>query len=451
MVDPIKVSDALKQTQEFLAIQDFDGAATYLRDLHPADAAEVLAILEPEEQAALTPLFNAEQLADIFEQLDEDEMVEVSEHLDTVQLADVLDAMEPDMAADLLGELDDDQAVSDLLEEMEDSHEVEPLLEHDEETAGGIMNYVPPCLRRWMTVGEALRFIKEQYAGEKELYYLYVLDRHGVLIGVVNLRMLILAEPDQTVEEIMNADVISLESDTDQEEVAHLLARYDLLAIPVVDDRHRLIGIVTVDDVVDVLEEEATEDIYRLAQVSDEAEIFSPLPRAIRNRLPWLYINLGTALLSAAVVTYFAGTIAAAAMLAAFMPIVAAQGGNAGNQTMTIMVRSLALGEIELSDAWRAWRHEITVDLLQGLILGISIGLLAYLWQGNAALAIILGVSMVLNLLIAATMGVLVPTTLKRIGVDPALASGVFVTATTDVMGFAIFLGLSTYFIAWLV
>jgi magnesium transporter len=451
MVDPIKVSDALAQTQYFVSTHHYGGAASYLRDLHPADAAEVLSLLEPDEQAAIAPLFNPAQLADILEQLNEDEMVEVSEHLDTGQLADVLDAMEPDMAADLLGELDDDQAVSDLLEEMEDSHEVEPLLAYDEETAGGIMNYLPPCLRRWMTVEEALRFIKEQYAGEQELYYLYVLDRYGVLIGVVNLRMLILAEPQQTVEEIMNSDVISVTVDTDQEEVAHLLARYDLLAIPVADDRHRLVGIVAVDDVVDVLEDEATEDIYRLAQVSEEAEIFSPIHRAIRNRLPWLYINMGTALLSAAVVTYFAGTIAAAAVLAAFMPIVAAQGGNAGNQTMTIMVRSLALGEIELGDVWRALRHELTVDLLQGFILGISIGLLTYLWQGNAVLGIILGISMVLNLLIAATMGVVVPITLKRIGVDPALASGVFVTATTDVMGFAIFLGLATYFIAWLV
>ncbi len=451
MVDPIKVSDALAQTQHFVENNDFEGAASYLRDLHPADAAEVLSLLEPEAQASIAPLFDPEHLADILEQLDEDEMLELSEHLDTIRLADVLDAMEPDMAADLLGEMDDDQAVSQLLEEMEDSHEVEPLLIHDEETAGGIMNYLPPCLRRWMTVEEALRFIKEQYAGENELYYLYVLDRYGVLIGVVNLRMLILAEPQQTVEEIMNSEVISVDVGTDQEEVAQLLARYDLLAIPVVDDRHRLVGIVAVDDVVDVLEEEATEDIYRLAQVSEEAEIFSPIPRAIRNRLPWLYINMGTALLSAAVVTYFAGTIAAAAMLAAFMPIVAAQGGNAGNQTMTIMVRSLALGEIQLSDAWRALRHEVTVDLLQGLILGVSIGLVAYLWQGNAVLGIIIGVSMLLNLLIAATMGVIVPTTLKRIGIDPALASGVFVTATTDVMGFAIFLGLSTYFIAWLV
>ena len=451
MVDPINISDAMAETERFLQDGDVDTAVQFLRDLHPADSAEVIAVLGQTEQALLATRLHPAKLADIFEQLDEDEMVEVSEHLDTEKLADVLDAMEPDMAADLLGELEDEGVVSELLAEMEDSHEVEPLLKYDEESAGGIMNYVPPHLRRWMTVEEAMDFVKRQYAGEKELYYLYVLDRHGMLIGVLNLRALILAEPQQTVEEMMSCDVISVDADTDQEEVAKLLARYDLLAMPVVDEQHHLIGIVAVDDVVDVLEDEATEDIYRLAQVSEEAEIFSPIPRAIRNRLPWLYINMGTALLSAMVVTLFEGTIAAVAVLAAFMPIVAAQGGNAGNQTMTIVVRSLALGEIELSDAWAALRHELTVGLLHGLILGLSIGVVAYIWQGNAMLGVIIGLSMILNLLIAATMGVMVPTTLKRIGVDPALASGVFVTATTDVMGFAIFLGLATYFILWLV
>ena len=291
MVDPININDALAETLHLLGRSDLEGAKNYLRDLHPADSAEVMTMLEPAQQAALASRFEPEKLADILEQLDEDEMVEVSEHLDTETLADVLDAMEPDMAADYLGELEDEQVVSDLLEEMEDSHEVEPLLEHDEESAGGIMNYVPPCLRRWMTVEEALVFVKEQYAGEKEHYYLYVLDRYGMLIGVVNLRALILAEPQQTVEEIMNGDVISVDIDTDQEAVAQLLAHYDLLAIPVVDDQHRLVGMVAVDDVVDVLEEEATEDIYRLAQVSKEAEVFSPIPRAVRNRLPWLYIK----------------------------------------------------------------------------------------------------------------------------------------------------------------
>jgi magnesium transporter len=298
-----------------------------------------------------------------------------------------------------------------------------------------------------MTVAEAFRFIRENYHDANELFYLYVLDRHGVLIGVINLRALILAEPEQTIEEIMNRDVISVRVDTDQEEVAQILSRYDLLAVPVVDEQHRLVGIITIDDVVDVIEEEATEDIYRLAQISEEAELFSPIPRAIRNRLPWLFINLGTALLSASVVTRFQGTISLVPILAAFMPVIAAQGGNAGNQTMTIVVRSLGLGEIDLSDAWPALRHEFMIGIINGLSLGLSLGLIAYLWDGSAILGVIVFCAMLLNLVIAALAGVVVPMTLKRLGVDPALGSSMFVTATTDIMGFAIFLGLATYFV----
>ena len=188
MVDPINISDALARTMELLESGDYTAAAAYLRGLHPADSAEVIADLEPAEQAHIAALLGPEELAGIFEQLDEEEMVEVAEHLDVETLADVLDAMEPDMAADLLGEIEDENVVNELLEEMEESDEVQPLLEFEEDTAGGIMNSVPPCLRRWMTVAEAFRFIRENYHDVNELFYLYVLDRHGVLIGVINLR-----------------------------------------------------------------------------------------------------------------------------------------------------------------------------------------------------------------------------------------------------------------------
>lgn len=450
MVDPINISDALARTAEFIENEDYAGAADYLRTLHPADGAEVIAMLDPEPRSQVAARLEPQELADLFEQLDEEEMVEVAEHLDVATLADVLDAMEPDMAADLLGEIDDENVVSELLEEMEESEGVQPLLEHAEDTAGGIMNNVPPCLRRWMTVAEAFGFIKENYHDANELFYLYVLDRHSVLIGVVNLRALILADREQTIEEIMNRDVISVSVETDQEEVAQILARYDLLAVPVVDGAHRLVGIITIDDVVDVIEEEATEDIYRLAQVSEEAELFSPIPRAIRNRLPWLFINLGTALISASVVTRFEGTISLVPILAAVMPVIAAQGGNAGNQTMTIVVRSLGLGEIDLSDAWPALRHEFGIGLINGLSLGLTLGAIAYFWNGNWILGLVVFLAMLLNLTVAALAGVAVPMTLKRLGVDPALGSSMFVTATTDIMGFGIFLGLATYFLYFL-
>ncbi len=450
MAEPMEINEMVARVNRLLATNDFDGIARFLRRLHPADSAELLTAFDAELQGEMVERLNSEELAEVFEQMDEDDVAEMAQGMNTAELADVLDEMEPDAAADLLGEMEP-HAVAELLAEMEESAGVESLLEYAEDTAGGIMNQAPPSLRRWMTVGEAVTFIRQNYESEDELFYLYVLDRYGRLIGVVNLRALVLAESEQSIEEIMSREVYSVRASTDQEEAAQVLARYDLLGLPVLDEDERLVGVITVDDLVDVLEEEATEDIYRLAQVSEEAEVFSPIPRAIRNRLPWLYINMGTALLSATVISNFEGIINRVAALAAFMGVVAAQGGNAGNQTMTIMVRSLALGEISERDAWRAVRHELLVGLIHGLLLGISVGLIAWLWKGNPVLGVIIAVSMLCNLLIAATVGVLVPSTLKRLGIDPALASGVFVTASTDVLGYAIFLGLATAFLAWLV
>ncbi len=449
MVDPIKLNDALERVQAFLDGSDLNGAVEYLRTLHPADTAEIIGELDPEEQAAVVDKLNTNELADVFEQMDEDEMVDVAQHLDLETLADVLDEMEPDMAADLLGELEPAQA-AEVMGQMEEPAEVASLLTFDPETAGGIMNAAPPSLRRFWTVAEAIRFIKEQYADEDQFYYLYVLDRNGRLIGVVSLRALIVAEPEQTIEEIMDRGVISVRTSADQEAVAQLLQRYDLVALPVVDDDNKLVGIVHVDDVVDVFEEEATEDMYRLAQVSPDSEVFSPIPEAVRNRLPWLIVNLGTAFLASAVVSLFEDTIAKAAVLAVFMPIVAGQGGNAGTQTMTIMVRSLALKEIEPRDTWWALWHEARVGLINGVSIGILVALIAAFWQQNPYLGLIIGLAMIGNLFIAALAGVIVPMVLKTLHVDPALASSIFVTTFTDIMGFFLFLGLATRYLPYL-
>ncbi len=449
MVDPIKMQDAIEQMETLLDSGNTDVAAEYLRTLHPADAADILAALAPELQAQLVPLLASTELAEYFEQMDEADAVDVTRHLDLDAVADVLDEMEPDSAADLLAELEPDDA-SRVLEQMDEADAIAPLMAYPEDSAGGIMNLPPPSLRRQMTVAQAYRFIKEHYHDANEIFYLYVLDRYSRLIGVVNLRALILADQSQTIEEIMERGAISVRVDTDQEEVAKLFARYDLLAIPVVDPDERLVGIVTIDDVVDVLEEEATEDIYRMAQISGDAEMFSSFPRAMRNRLPWLYVNLGTALLAASVVSIFEDTITAVALLAVFMPIVAGMGGNGATQTTTVVVRSLALGEITTKDAWAVLRHELPIGLLNGLVLGISIGIMAWLWKGNVMLGVVIGLAMLINMTVAASAGALVPAILKRLGVDPALASSVFVTTATDVAGFAVFLGLATYFLRFL-
>ncbi len=444
MVDPTKFEAAQETLLEFLEHDDFDGAARVLRALHPADAAEILAWLDDEaHQAELVRRLETEQLADVFEQMYEEDMADVAEHLDRDTLVDLLDEMEPDAAADLLGEMEPAEAAG-LIEEMDESESVTALLKYPEESAGGIMNLPPPSLRRWMKVREAVTFLRDNYQDAEDIYYLYVLDRNGRLIGIVNLRAMVLADPQQTIESIMRPDIVTVRADADQEEAASLLARYDLLAVPVVDHDDRLVGIISVDDLVDVIEEEATEDIYRLAQMSDEGGIFVPLGRALRGRLPWLVVNLVTAFLAASVVAFFEGTIAKLAILAALMPIVAGQGGNAGTQSLTVVVRSLALREVEPKDVLSALWHEARVGLVNGLVLGLLVGVIVALVTREPVLGMVIGVAMLGNMIIAASFGTLVPLTLRRMGIDPALASSIFVTAATDMLGFFIFLGLAT-------
>jgi magnesium transporter len=450
MVDPIKFEAAQETLNELLEQGDFDAAARIMRGLHPADAAEIISWIEDEDhQAEVVRRLEAEQLADVFEQMYEEDMADVAEHLDRDTLVDVLDQMEPDAAADLLGEMEPDEA-ADLLGEMDEAESVTALLKYPEESAGGIMNLPPPSLRRWMKVREAVTYLRENYQDAEDIYYLYVLDRNGRLIGIVNLRAMVLADPHQTIESIMRSDIVSVRADADQEEAATVLARYDLLAVPVVDHDDRLVGIISVDDLVDVIEEEATEDIYRLAQVTEEGGIFVPIGRALRGRLPWLMVNTLTAFLAASIVSLFEATIAQAAILAALMPIVAGQGGNAGTQSLTVVVRSLALREVEPKDLVSALGHEARVGLVNGLVLGSIVGLVVGLVTREPVLGMVIAVAMLGNMIVAATFGTIVPLTLRRMGVDPALASSIFVTTATDVLGFFIFLGLATLFLQYL-
>ncbi len=449
MVDPVKYEVAFELIQALLDSADYDAAAALLRGLHPADAAEVLNELDDREQSELVKRIETEQLAEVFEQMYEEEMAEVAEHLDRETLVDMLDLMEPDTAADLLGEMEPEEAAG-LLGEMDEAGEVTSLLKYAADSAGGIMNVPPPSLRRWMRVREAVNFLREHYEDAEEIFYLYVLDRNSRLIGLVNLRALVLADPEQTIEMIMNREIISVRADADQEEAAQLLARYDLLALPVVDADDRLVGIITVDDLVDVLEEEATEDIYRLAQVGDESDIDSPIWQTLRNRLPWLVINLGTAFMAAWVVSLFDSTIAQVTILAALMPIVTGQGGNAGTQSMTVVVRSLALHEVDPRDTpFTLWR-EFRVGIVNGLVIGTLVGVVVGLVTANWPLGLVIGLAMLGNMMVAGTFGTLVPMLLRTIGVDPALASSIFVTTATDCLGFLLFLGLATVFLGYL-
>jgi magnesium transporter len=306
------------------------------------------------------------------------------------------------------------------------------------------------ALNEDITVGEAITEIQSSRDVEM-VFYLYVVDERRHLVGVVSLRRLLLVSPETPLKRIMTADLISARADMDQEEVARQVAAYNLLAIPVVDAENKLVGIITVDDVIDVIKDEATEDIYRLAGVAGDERAFTPAKESLRKRLPWLGINLVTAFLAAAVVGLFEGTIDLFPVLAVFMPIVAGMGGNAGTQTLTVIVRGIALGELTWSNSRKALLKEAVVGLGNGIVLGAAAAGVVWMVRGNPTLGLVLGMAMIINMFVAAAAGTLVPLGLRAANVDPALASSVFITTMTDMFGFFSFLGLATVFARYLV
>jgi magnesium transporter len=267
---------------------------------------------------------------------------------------------------------------------------------------------------------------------------------------VVSVRELLIAPPSTPLKKIMTTDLISVTTDTDQEEVAREVALYDLLAIPVVDQENKLVGAITVDDVIDVIKEEATEDIFYLAGVEGHDHIHTPPMTSVRRRLPWLVVNLATALLAATIVAFYEPTIARFSFLAVFLPVVAGMGGNSGTQTLAVIVRGLSLGEISWESGKSILKKEILVGLNNGLITGVLAGAVAYLWKGNYMLGVVLGGAMIINVALAGVVATLIPLILKRMNIDPAIASGIFVTTFTDAVGFLSFLGLATLLLQYL-
>jgi magnesium transporter len=415
--------------QIFGDLQDKDREAAFslLADRNGRLAMEAVSELGPEAGAALLATRSAEDIAKLAQEIPSDDAAALIDNLPEDLSAAVLHLMRP-----------------------KESGVVENLLEYAERTAGRIMNPNVFALVEDMTVGEAITEIQSNRDVEM-VFYLYVVDERRHLVGVVSLRRLLLVAPDTPLKRIMTADLISARVDMDQEEVARQVAAYNLLAIPVVDAENKLVGIITVDDVIDVIKDEATEDIYRLAGVAGDERAFTPAVESLRKRLPWLGINLVTAFLAASIVAVFEGTIGLFPALAVFMPIVAGMGGNAGTQTLTVIVRGIALGELTWSNSKKALVKEALVGLGNGVVLGAIAAIVVWVARGNPVLGLLLGLAMVINMFVAATAGTLVPLGLRAANVDPALASSVFITTMTDMFGFFSFLGLATVFARYLV
>ncbi len=443
------VLDSVKRLQRMGATSNL---VNLLQKQHPADLAQLFAELPEKDRHSAFSLLVERNSRLAMEALSElgpeagaalladrsaEDIVRLTQELPSDDAAAIIDYLPEELSA----------AVLELIQKRPAGGDVGDLLEYEEQTAGRIMNPKVFALSEDMTAGEAITAL--QAARDVEMvFYLYVIDARRHLVGVVSLRRLLLVSPTTPLKRIMTTDLISVRADMDQEEVARQVASYNLLAIPVVDEENKLVGVITVDDVIDVIKDEATEDVYRLAGVSSDDRVFTPFTESLRKRVPWLMINLVTAFAAASVVGLFQSSIGSVTALAVFMPVVAGMGGNAATQTLTVIVRGIALGELTGANAKKALLKEAMVGIGNGLACGLIGGLAAWVFNGSPWLGMILALAMIINMFVAATAGTMIPLSLRALKVDPALASSVFITTLTDVFGFLSFLGLATLFIS---
>ena len=445
-----KVDVMGKSVRKLLRRSAYRHLTNLLSKLRPGDISSIMLELNEREQASVFSILvqrDRQLAAETLKILGVEPGLDLLKQISREEIGKVLQKLETDSATVFISALPEELA-QEILEQMgvEESTEVQQLLLYDEETAGRIMTPHVFSLCEDLSVSEAIHTI--QTAQELEVvFYLYVVDERNHLVGVASLRELLRVAASTPLKKIMTTDVISVTTETDQEEVAREVALYDLLAIPVVDHENKLVGTITVDDIIDVIEEEATEDIFHLAGIEASDHIHTSPLTSVRKRLPWLVVNLAGALLAATVVAFYEPTIARFSFLAVFLPVVAGMGGNSGTQSLTVIVRGLALGEVSWASGKSILQKELLVGISNGIVTGILAGLVAYLWKGSYILGLILGGAMTINVALAGVVGTMIPLILKRLKIDPAIASGIFVTTFTDAVGFLSFLGLATLFL----
>lgn len=436
-------SDRIERMAELVRQGQIAAFVRFAQDFEPADLADVLTSLEEAERViavqALPPELSSQALAELPEEAHPGDTLAA---LDPEQAAEIVEELEDDDAADILGELDPEKQER-ILSTLEHRAEVDRLLRYDEETAGGRMTTHVVTVRDSDTVAGAVEEIRRQAEEVEALYEVFVVDADRRLVGLLPFRDLVISRPDRRVREIMTEADVSVLPSLDQEEVARLMARYNLPSVAVVDETGRLLGRVTFDDVTDVVEAEATEDLLKFGGVSPDEELAAGWTSAVRSRLPWLYVNLLTACLAGGVVWLFQDTVRRTVALAAWMPVIAGMGGNAGTQALAVTVRRLALGLIPRDVLVRVVGKEVLVGVANGLSIGVVVGMVASLLGEGIMLGVVVFLAMTGNLLVAGFAGAFIPVVLERAGIDPAIASSIFVTTFTDVCGFLLLLGLA--------
>jgi magnesium transporter len=446
------ITDHLQPLKEWISQnREFDIIDLFSR-LHSSDIAELIDLLAEEEKIRLFSLLDVETASEVILELSDLSRGQILEDISAEKLTEIVEEMYSDDAADIIGDLPQAQAHS-VLEaiEPEDGEGLKKLLIYPEDTAGGIMQSELVAVSDDKLVRDAVHAVIVSSQENDNIYDVFVVDQDRRLIGSVPLQRLVTSKRSTPLLEAIDRDLPSVTPEVDQEQVARMFKKYDLLSLAVVDHEGRLLGRITIDDVVDVMEEETSEDIYRIAGVSEDDNALSRPFFSIRKRLPWLFINLLTASVGASVVAYFEGTIEMVAFIVVFMPMIAGLGGNAGGQVLALVVRGLALGELTLKNARPVLLKEGAVGLINGMVVGAVIGFAGYLWKDIPMLGVVVFLAMTANILLGTLVGTLIPFTLKWLKFDPALGSNIFITGLTDTMGFLVLLGLASFFLTLLV
>ena len=445
------IKEIVKDISYLAEVKDRAMIQNIIVDLHPADLADILYHLEDDYRAYIFEMLDVDIASDVMAELDEVSRDDILEELDEDRITEIVDEMPSDEATDLVSDLPSDLAEKVLEHiDVQDSDEVKELLSHEEDTAGGIMAKEFVSVHKDSLIDEAIQEIRRKSEEVEDIYYVYVVDEAEKLVGIISLKDLILSNPKKKVSEIMDEDVISVKTSLDQEEVANMARRYNLVAIPVVDEAGVLLGRITFDDVADVMEDEASEDIQRMAGITTEEEFRETSSfRILRVRLPWLLVGFMGQLVSALILKQFEASLNQIIAAAFFIPIIMAMGGNSGIQSSTIMVRGMATGEISIYHVGKRIMRELTVSLFNGIICGVLILITTTYWLKNLNFGIVLAIAMLSIIVYASITGALVPIILKKFGIDPAIATGPFITTSNDVVGLLIYFGLITMFLPY--
>ncbi|MFE8696393.1 magnesium transporter [Cytobacillus sp. FJAT-53684] len=441
LIDSLQNEDIEKFRNEFLELHPYD-QASFFKELDEINREKIYHYLSPEEMATL------------FENLeiDDNDYKDVLAEMNPNYAADMISKMYVDDAVDVLNELEKDQVVSYLtIMDKEAAQEIKELLHYEEYTAGSIMTTDFVSISANQTVRSAMYILKNEAPKAETIYYIYVLDEYKRLAGVISLRDLIVNDDDTMISEITNDRIVSVSVGEDQEEVARKIKDYNFLALPVVDFQNHLLGIITVDDVMDVMEEEASDDYSKLAAVSDMDTIDRSPFSAARKRLPWLIILLFLGMMTASLIGRFEDTLNKVAILAVFIPLIAGMAGNTGTQALAVAVRGIATGDLEKENKWKLILREAGTGLITGAICGILVAIIIFFWQGNIFLGILVGISILCTLIVATLAGALIPLIMHKFKIDPAVASGPFITTINDLISILIYFGMATIFMSYLI